>query len=300
MFGCEKIFCVFTWLNGECESQSFPAACGVYGGTGSFTTTSRLTGTLGMFLLGEWGVGTGGMRTFLSSSVANTLKANEPRSSPPFSFQCWHRGLEMLTHGAESSPRNPRNPPEKTMGGRVRWSLGMHSVESVTYLLAELGEPCLSQPLPPRPVCPTSPSHFPLCFCSLTYPNAARLLAPPLISLLTDTQLLAFLLAPASSLMHQSDLIQPPPDPCHPVAHPGAANVEVISSWWEQNKCQWECESSWAVCGVQPGYRKHHTHFGSCDKYSLVCGVNLTWPFLQAHFKQVNLLVDLFNSTYLF
>lgn len=40
----------------ECESQSYPAVCGVSGGTGSFATASRLTGTLGMFLLGGRGV----------------------------------------------------------------------------------------------------------------------------------------------------------------------------------------------------------------------------------------------------
>lgn len=68
-------------------------------------------------------------------------------AAPP--LHCWHRGLEMLTHRAERSLRNPRNPPEKTLGGSVRWNLGMHSEESVTYLLAELSEPCLSQPLPP-------------------------------------------------------------------------------------------------------------------------------------------------------
>lgn len=148
----------------ERESQSFPAVCGVSGGTGSFTTASRLTETLGMFLLGDWG---GGCYVdpplFICSKHVNSEWATQ-RPPPPSPLRCWHRGLEMLTHGAESSPRNPRNPPKKTLGGRMRWSLGMHSEESVTYLLAELSEPCLSQPLPPRPVCPTSPSHFPLCF----------------------------------------------------------------------------------------------------------------------------------------
>lgn len=52
MFGCDKYFFVHKMTDWECESQSFPAACGVSGGTDSFTTLSRLTGTLRMFLLG--------------------------------------------------------------------------------------------------------------------------------------------------------------------------------------------------------------------------------------------------------
>lgn len=92
---------------------------------------------------------------------ASTLKVNGPHRPPPphpapftagiGAWKCWHT----------EKPRNPWNPPEKKLGGRVRWSLGMHSEESVTYLLAELSEPCLSQPLPPRPVRLTSPPTFP-------------------------------------------------------------------------------------------------------------------------------------------
>lgn len=97
---------------------------------------------------------------------------------------CWHWGLEMLTHGLESSPRNPRNPPEKKLGGRVRWSLGMHSEDSVTYLLAELSEPCLSQPLPPRPVRLTSPPTFPsVLFFNLPQFSSFPRPSPPILLL---------------------------------------------------------------------------------------------------------------------
>lgn len=50
--------------------KSFPAVCGVSGGTGPFTTASRLTGTLGMFLLGE------------AEGGENTLKVNGPHTPP--------------------------------------------------------------------------------------------------------------------------------------------------------------------------------------------------------------------------
>lgn len=78
------------------------------------------------------------------------------------SFQCWQRGLEMLTRRAENSHRNPRNPPEKRLGGRVRLGLGMHSEESDIYLLVELSEPSLTHCSPPQLVPLTS--RFPLLF----------------------------------------------------------------------------------------------------------------------------------------
>lgn len=82
--------------------------------------------------------------------------------------------------GSGEQPQKPQESPEKRLGGRMRWSLGMCSEDSVTYLLAELGEPCLSQPLPPRPACPPPPPPtFPL-FCSLTYANAPHLPSPPI------------------------------------------------------------------------------------------------------------------------
>lgn len=125
--------------------------------TGSFTTASRLTGSLGMFLLGA-----GGYVDLPSSSVANMLIVNEPRSSRPSSLLA--SGPGNVDTWSREQPQKPQESPREVAGRRVRWSLGMHSEESVTYLLAELSEPCLSQPLPPQPVCPTSSSHFPLCF----------------------------------------------------------------------------------------------------------------------------------------
>lgn len=167
---------------------------------------------------------------------------------PPPNFR-WRRGLEMLTHGAESSPRNPRNPPEKRLGGRVRWSLGMHSEESVAYLLAELGEPSLSQPLPPRPVCPTSPSPFSSLFCSLTYPNAPRLLAPPLPS--SYWQTLAFL-APH---WPPSGLIQPPAWPLSPCCSPSSCKRwghELMMSAKQMSVGMWvKLGSLWSTARVQ-------------------------------------------------
>lgn len=93
------------------------------------------------------------------------------------------RGLEMSTRRAESGPqKTPGNPPPplphplpvKTLGGRVRRSPGMRSEESVTYLLAELGEPCLSQPLPS----PARLPHLSLPLSPLTYPDASRASRP--------------------------------------------------------------------------------------------------------------------------
>lgn len=98
-------------------------------------------------------------------------------------WKCWHT--------VKSSPRNPKNPPEYMQDGRVRWSLGMHLEESVTYLLAELSEPCLSQILPPRPVCSTSSSYF--LSCSLTYTNSS--LVPHVNLLFADKHFLGFSLA---------------------------------------------------------------------------------------------------------
>lgn len=78
MFACENFLCVLLYEWG-CDSQSLLAVCEVSGGAGSFTAASRLTGTLRMFLLGDEGGGRA------SSSAANTLKVNGPRSSrPPF------------------------------------------------------------------------------------------------------------------------------------------------------------------------------------------------------------------------
>lgn len=118
--------------------------------------------------------GRGGRR--VSGPFPSSCAAQEPHTHTD---HCWQRDLEMLTHRAKSSPRNPKNPPGNMQGGRVRWSLGMHLEQSVTYLLAELSEPCLSQTLPLRPVCPTPSSHVSLCFSFSTCPNAPYALARP-------------------------------------------------------------------------------------------------------------------------
>lgn len=172
-----------------------------------------------MFFVG--GLGDGGR--------PNTLKVNEPRRplQPPLPISGWHRGLEMLTHGAESSPRNPRNPPEKSPDGRVRWSLGMCSEESVTYLLAELSEPQRHDHFHHgQPVSPLPPFFLFVWF--LNQPSCSSFVCalPSVFS--KDTLLLGFSLA-GIAVHNLSDLIQPPPDPCPPCCSPS----EVIGSQLE-------------------------------------------------------------------
>jgi len=172
-------FACVAWLKG-CVKVSLLQLCGVLRELVNLNSTQR------MFLLRNEAGRYVDLSFFMSnkhtkSERATPAAAPPPPTPPPSKLAV---GLEMLTHGAESSSRNLRNPPEKTQGGMVRWSLGMHSEESVTYLLAELGELCLTQPLPPWPVCPTS---LPLCslFCSLSYPKASHLLlAPPFYPLI--------------------------------------------------------------------------------------------------------------------
>lgn len=180
---------------------------------------AHLTGTLRMFLL----VNGEGRYADLTFFIFRKHTKSEQTPIPPSHLALL---LEMLTHREESSPRNPRNPPEKTLGGRVRWSLGMHSEESVTYLQAELGEPSLSQPLPPgQSVPPTT------LFCSLLYSNAPHLLAPPLRPLIDRHSTSVLLIGQILNLCSGRPNPTPtwPPSPC---CSPRAASIEVISSWW--------------------------------------------------------------------
>lgn len=81
--------------------------------------------------------------------------------------------LEILTYGAESRRRNPRNPPEKTRAGRGEGALECAQKSQTLLLLAELGEPCLSQPQPPGPV----PFTSQLSSSTLTNASSSYILA---------------------------------------------------------------------------------------------------------------------------
>lgn len=140
------------------------------------------------------------------------------------SFHCWQRGLEMLTRGAENSHRNPKNPPEKRLGGRVRLSLGMHSEESDIYLLVELSEPSLTHCSPPQPVPLTS--HFPLLFFFFSKPTLMLLCCFPLPSIFIDRLFFMLSLWSVASFMPCATF-QTPPDPCPLCCSPSNSKLKA-------------------------------------------------------------------------
>lgn len=143
----------------ECGSQSYPAVCGVSCWTGSFTTASRMTGTLWMFLLGGGGwPRSSSLLSLLASGSGNvdTQSGEQPQKPQESSWE--DAGRE-----GEVEPWNALRRVTHLFTSWTQWTLP----ESTTSTL-------------------TSPSHLSLplspLFCSLTYPNTPGSLGPPLPS----------------------------------------------------------------------------------------------------------------------